>query len=119
MQHPDREYDIICSDIVNFKLINDIFGIPAGDHLLNEIGRLYKKVAGKNGICGHFHADQFACLLERRWNYTDELFIRCNARINTLPNARNVVMKWGFTRWLTGMCLWSRCATGPFGCPQH
>ena len=40
MQHPDREYDIICSDIVNFKLINDIFGIPAGDHLLNEIGRL-------------------------------------------------------------------------------
>ena len=95
MQHPDREYDIICSDIVNFKLINDIFGIPAGDHLLNEIGRLYKKVAGKNGICGHFHADQFACLLERRWNYTDELFIRCNARINTLPNARNVVMKWG------------------------
>ena len=93
MQHPDREYDIICSDIVNFKLINDIFGIPAGDHLLNEIGRLYKKVAGKNGICGHFHADQFACLLERRWEYTDELFIRCNARVNTLPNARNVVMK--------------------------
>mgnify|MGYP003079481562 CR=1 FL=1 len=95
MQHTDREYDIICSDIVNFKLINDIFGIPAGDHLLNEIGRLYKKVAGKNGICGHFHADQFACLLERRWEYTDELFIRCNARVNTLPNARNVVMKWG------------------------
>ena len=42
-----------------------------------------------------FHADQFACLLERRWEYTDELFIRCNARVNTLPNARNVVMKWG------------------------
>ena len=27
-QNPEKEYDIVCSDIDNFKLINDIFGIP-------------------------------------------------------------------------------------------
>lgn len=26
--HPEQEYDIICSDIENFKLINDMFGRP-------------------------------------------------------------------------------------------
>lgn len=29
-QNPEKEYDIVCSDIDNFKLINDIFGIPGG-----------------------------------------------------------------------------------------
>lgn len=29
--NPDKSYDILCSDIENFKLVNDIFGIPAGD----------------------------------------------------------------------------------------
>ena len=33
-QNPDKEYDLICSDIENFKLINDVFGMPAGDRLL-------------------------------------------------------------------------------------
>ena len=35
-RHPERNYDIICSDIENFKLVNDVFGLPAGDRLLRE-----------------------------------------------------------------------------------
>ncbi len=31
-QHPDQEYDMVCSDIENFKLINDVFGMPAGEN---------------------------------------------------------------------------------------
>lgn len=95
IQYPEKEFDIICSDIVNFKLINDIFGIPAGDNLLCGVADLYKRVVGDKGICGHFHADQFACLLEHRQEYTEEVFIRSSAQINLLPNAKNVVMKWG------------------------
>lgn len=34
MSNPDREYSIVCSNIVNFKLYNDTFGIAAGDQLL-------------------------------------------------------------------------------------
>lgn len=95
IQHPEQEYDIICSDIVNFKLINDVFGIRAGDALLCGIAKMYTKEVGEYGICAHFHADQFACLLEHHWKYTDDLFIRSNTQINALPNAKNVVMKWG------------------------
>ena len=33
LRNPNRKYDVICSDIESFKLINDVFGIPAGDRL--------------------------------------------------------------------------------------
>lgn len=93
--HPEREYDILCSDIENFKLINDIFGVPAGDRLLCGVAELYTEMVGENGICGRFNADQFACLLERRYDYTDELFAKTEARFNALSNTKSVVMKWG------------------------
>lgn len=57
LAHPERSYDIICSDIENFKLINDIFGIPAGDRLLRGLADLYTTMVGNHGICGRFNAD--------------------------------------------------------------
>ena len=30
MQNPDTTYDIVCSDVENFKLINDVFGVSTG-----------------------------------------------------------------------------------------
>lgn len=95
LQRPDQEFDIICSDIVNFKLINDIFGVPAGDRILCGIADLYLALADNRAICCRFNADQFACLLERRWEYTDEMFQQACAEISALPHAKNVVMKWG------------------------
>ncbi|MBC3937908.1 EAL domain-containing protein [Anaerotruncus massiliensis (ex Liu et al. 2021)] len=94
-QNPEKEYDIVCSDIDNFKLINDIFGIPAGDRLLHDIAALYRTVIGDAGICGRLNADQFACLLERRTDYSDEMFVRVSGEVNALANARSIVMKWG------------------------
>ncbi len=95
IQHPDKEYDIVCSDIENFKLINDVFGIAAGDRLLCGVADLYKEFVGDSGICGRFNADQFACLIEHRSEYSNELFMEANARMNSYSSAKNVVMKWG------------------------
>lgn len=33
-EDPDGAYSIVCSNIENFKLFNDTFGVPAGDRLL-------------------------------------------------------------------------------------
>lgn len=94
-QHPEREYDIICSDIDNFKLINDVFGIPAGDSLLCNVADMYKNMVGENEICGRFNADQFACLLERRTDNMETYFLRSEAQIKTQFHIKSVVMKWG------------------------
>lgn len=97
-QDPNRAYDIICSDIENFKLVNDILGVAAGDRLLREVADMYTKLVRDKGICGRFNADQFLCLLERREDYNDEMFLTAGDQINTLSNTKNVVMKWGIYR---------------------
>lgn len=95
VQRPQQSFDILCSDIENFKLVNDVFGVPAGNRLLCGVADLYTELAGAKGICGRLHADQFACLIERQPEYTNAMFIQAGAQINTLPNMKNVIMKWG------------------------
>lgn len=95
LRNPDKQYDIICSDIENFKLINDVFGIPTGDRLLQGIAHLYEEKAEGKGICGRMNSDQFACFLERNWKYTDEMFIEASEQVNKILEVRNIVMKWG------------------------
>ena len=62
---------------------------------LRGVAELYTGLVGDQGICGHFNADRFACLLKRQACYTDTLFLRFGAQVNTLSNAKNVIMKWG------------------------
>lgn len=89
-----KEYDIVCSDIENFKLVNDIFGIVSGDSLLRKVGMACKEWVTDTGICCHLNADQFACLLERRM-YSHELFADICRRISNLFSLKNIAMKWG------------------------
>lgn len=95
MRNPETRYDILCSDIENFKLVNDIFGVAAGDQLLRDVAGLYKDIVKENGICGRLNADRFACLIEHQEEYGDKMFIDANAYINSSANMKNVVMKWG------------------------
>ena len=95
LRNPDQQYDIICSDIENFKLINDVFGVKAGDRLLRGIGNAYAERLKGIGICGRLNSDQFACPLKHRDDYTDDMFIEASILTNGLLDIHNIVMKWG------------------------
>ena len=95
LRNPDQQYDIICSDIENFKLINDVFGVKAGDSLLRGIGNAYAERLKGIGICGRLNSDQFVCLLKHRDDYTDDKFIEASGLMNGLLDIHNIVMKWG------------------------
>lgn len=95
MRNPDKKYDIICSDIENFKLINDVFGVSTGDRLLRGMADICKqKIEGK-GICGRINSDQFAYLLNRGRAYTDDIFVEASAQVNEILDVRNISIKWG------------------------
>lgn len=94
MANPEQEYTIICSNIENFKLYNDTFGIKVGDSLLKEIAALAKKHVGVSGFCGRFGADRFLCLLEREHERQERKIFE-NTEQSFRSHIKNAVMRWG------------------------
>ena len=94
-RHPERDYDIICSDVENFKFINDVLGNKAGDDLLREIADCCRAYAGMDGVCGRLNSDRFVCLVERGRTYSDEVFLDLSKKIGFLSNNKSVDIKWG------------------------
>ena len=69
-----QDYCIVCANIDNFKLINDIYGVQAGDDLLKEVANLARDMMGSTGFCARFGADHFYCLQE--WEQRDCIAVR-------------------------------------------
>lgn len=93
--NPEKEYDILCSDVVNFKLINDIFGSQTGDQLLRTLADACLTYVAEDGLCGRLNADQFICLKEHRPEYTDAEFAHICEEVSHQARLKNMVMKWG------------------------
>lgn len=63
---PEEEFYMVCSDVQNFRFINDIFGKQIGDELLIKMaGRLRERVK-VGGIYGHLEYDRFAMLVRKK-----------------------------------------------------
>ncbi|MGN0812245.1 MAG: EAL domain-containing protein [Candidatus Coproplasma sp.] len=93
-ENPDKDYCIVCSNIDNFKLFNDVYGVEAGDELLKETAVLMRKMIGESGVCGRFSADRFVCLQETEKEKADRAnFGKFNEVIS--PFMKKVVMRWG------------------------
>ena len=93
MSNPDREYSIVCSNIVNFKLYNDTFGIAAGDQLLKRIARGINEQLGAGGVTGRYSADRFVCLQERDKAQAAQALIA--RHMNYPEELKSVDLKWG------------------------
>ena len=94
--NPDKTYDIICSDVENFKLINDAFGMQGGNKVLKTMGGICQKSTDTlGGICSRFHADQFVSMIEHTEGYSDELYEALTAETREKCGSSNIVIKWG------------------------
>lgn len=94
--NPNKTYDIICSDVENFKLINDAFGMQGGNKVLKTMGGICQKSTDTlGGICSRFHADQFVSMIEHTEGYSDELYEALTAETREKCGISNIVIKWG------------------------
>ena len=71
-EHPDKEYEIVCSNIESFRVINAKYGTEVGDSLLCYIANHNKECLGEDGICGRIGADIFAVLRTKRKHRSQE-----------------------------------------------
>ncbi|MGN0663358.1 MAG: EAL domain-containing protein [Faecalibacterium sp.] len=96
LEHPEQEYSIVCSNIENFKLYNDVFGTQAGDKLLRQTAENLRRAAGETGICGRYGADRFLCFQTREQEQRDRKLLLDALAEKELPDElKNVAIKWG------------------------
>ena len=94
-EDPEGDYSIVCSNIENFKLVNDVFGTQAGDHLLREVADITRSMVGQEGFCGRFSADRFLCLQRREQERLDRKNFGSHPEMELSPLMKSIVMRWG------------------------
>ena len=94
-EDPDGEYSIVCSNIDNFKLVNDTFGNKAGDELLKEIASISELTVGDTGFCGRFGADRFLCFQKTDIEHNDrnDFGLRLDFEMSSI--LKSITMHWG------------------------
>ena len=62
-KNPDRRAALLVVDIVNFKLINELFGYATGDEMLRQIHEELCSVLDRDECVARVNADKFVCLV--------------------------------------------------------
>lgn len=73
-EHQEEDLLIVCTDIKDFKMINDFFGTKMGDTVLINFANLLKKQDKKSILCGRLGNDIFGLLISKA-DFNEELFI--------------------------------------------
>lgn len=67
-REPDEKRLIVCIDVKDFKVVNDLFGEETGDRILKRIAGLMRRDAAEDTLYGRLEADKFAmCMREARF----------------------------------------------------
>lgn len=63
-EHPDTAYCIVCTNIRDFKFINELFGLEKGNDILLRQAELMCSYAGSDALCARLQGDRFAVCME-------------------------------------------------------
>lgn len=82
-ENPEEKRYIICSDIKDFKMINELFGEQKGDEVLKETALIMQKMASSDTIYGRLGSDKFAmCILKEK--FQENVFDSSVKQLNNL-----------------------------------
>lgn len=95
---PNEEFLIVCSDIKQFKLVNEVFGIQIGDKLLKLVADVFASYRDSKSVYGKLESDSFVlCIPEK--NFDIDLFVqRLNDAIATLAINYSIINHIGIYR---------------------
>lgn len=94
-ENPDEEYDIICSDIENFKLVNDTYGFKFGDGLLIHMAGIMSEAFPEVLLCGRIGSDIFGIVVPRPKEYREASFVDIVEALNVYPIVITLSVRFG------------------------
>ena len=83
LKNPDEKYMIICSDIDNFKLINDLFGRYAGDSFLIRVADSINKHARPEQLYARLESDRFG-IFTKKSDYEEYLLTKNSKDVSSM-----------------------------------
>jgi len=73
--NPDKKYYLVCSDISEFKLFNELFGEEKGDEVLFAQANLLRKTSSDLSVYGRLSGDQFGMLIPAD-SFSEDLIVK-------------------------------------------
>lgn len=64
-ENRDVKYCLVCSNIKDFKFVNELFGIEKGNEILKKQAEYMKNIIGEDSLAARLHADRFAMCMPR------------------------------------------------------
>lgn len=64
-ENRDVKYCLVCSNIKDFKFVNELFGIEKGNEILKKQAEYMKNFIGEDSLAARLHADRFAMCMSR------------------------------------------------------
>lgn len=80
-----RKFSLFLVDVDNFKNVNDNFGHPAGDEVLQCVAQYFAECTGSAGIVGRYGGDEFMIIFDgvtdydEVWKYGHKIDININS----------------------------------------
>lgn len=91
-QNPYVDYEIICTDVENFKVVNEKYGNQIGDEVLSFIADMLQKLIPGFEIGGRISGDRFAMLVRKEGDV--DFAAISNTIIQNSP-VNKIVLKYG------------------------
>lgn len=96
-ENPDKQYEIVVTDIEKFKLINDNYGINEGDKLLKYIGNRIKRLTGDDELASsRTMADKFFTLIEHKDGAVNNIVDEAINDISKYAEQNNIIISLKF-----------------------
>ena len=64
-EHTDESHVLVCTDINDFKIVNDILGEEKGDEILAHIAETLSVLTPQDALCGRVGGDRFAICMKK------------------------------------------------------
>ncbi len=87
-RNPEKERYMVCADIKNFKLLNDLFGEEMGDKILVAQAALLKYTNYEDCIQGRISGEKFAMLISKE-NFNSEMLVKNTGRLQYMIDGKN------------------------------
>lgn len=84
-QNPEADFTMVCTDIKDFKLVNELFGERRGDEILMQIAELLMSEASEGTIYGRLGTDRFAIFM-RTELYHEETYVEYARNLSKLAS---------------------------------